>query len=81
MVRGSFPGPFVSVTSDGMHGWREGLETLGRDVVKNVIRGTKCNSILVVDPGDWVGMAPRMGPKSRSCTFLPGKPVSRKAGK
>ena len=30
---------------------------------------------------DWVGMAPRMGPKSRSCTFPLGRPVSRKAGK
>ena len=44
----------------------------------------------VVDPGgvanlyvlwDWVGMAPRMGPESRSCKFPLGRPVSRKAGK
>ena len=43
----------------------------------------------VEDPGcvvslyglrDWVGMAPRMGPKYRSCTFPLGRPVSRKAG-
>ena len=26
---------------------------------------------------DWVGMAPRMGPKSLSCTFPLGWPVSR----
>jgi len=30
---------------------------------------------------DWVGMAPRMGPESRSRTFPLGQPVSRKAGK
>ena len=30
---------------------------------------------------DWVGMAPRMGPESRSSTFPLGRPVSRKAGK
>ena len=39
-----------------------------------------------VDPGgaanlyglcDWVGMAPRMGPESRSGPFRLGKPVSR----
>ena len=44
--------------------------------------------VRVVDPGgvahlyglwDWVGMAPRMGPESRSCTFSLGRPVSRKA--
>ena len=44
----------------------------------------------VVDPGgvanlyglwDWLGMASRMGPESRSCTFPLGKPVSGKAGK
>ena len=28
-----------------------------------------------------VGMAPRMGPESRSCTFLLGRPVSRKGDK
>ena len=42
----------------------------------------------VVDPGGvanlywfwyWVGMAPRMGPESRSSTFSLGRPVSRKA--
>ena len=27
---------------------------------------------------DWVGMAPRMGPESCSCTFPLGRPVSRK---
>ena len=46
--------------------------------------------VLVVDPGGvanlyglwgWVGMAPRMGPESRSCTFPLGRPVFRKAGK
>ena len=30
---------------------------------------------------DWVGMAPHMGPESRSSTFPPDRPVSRKAGK
>ena len=30
---------------------------------------------------DWVGMALCMGPESRSCTFPPGRPVARKAGK
>ena len=30
---------------------------------------------------DWVGMTPRMGPESHSCTFPLGQPVSRKAGK
>ena len=44
----------------------------------------------VVDPGvvanlywlqDWVGMAPRMGRESSSCTFPLGRSVSRKAGK
>ena len=30
---------------------------------------------------DWVGMAPLMGPESRSCTFPLVRPVSRKAGK
>ena len=30
---------------------------------------------------DLLGMAPRMGPSSRSCTFPLGRPVSRKAGK
>ena len=44
----------------------------------------------IVDPGgvanfyglwDWVGMAPRMGPGSRSCTFPVGRTVSREAGK
>ena len=47
------------------------------------------NGVGVVDPGgvvnlyglwDWVGMPPRMGPESRSCTFSLGRPVSRKAG-
>ena len=42
----------------------------------------------VVDPSgvanlyglwDWVGIAPHMGPESRSCTFPLGWPVSRKA--
>ena len=28
---------------------------------------------------DWVGMVPRLGPESHSCTFPLGKPVSRKA--
>ena len=59
-------------------------------------RGTKKNPhhyskrVGVVDPGgvanlyqlwDWVGMAPRMGPESRLCTFSLGRPESRKAGK
>ena len=50
----------------------------------------KSKRVGVVDPGgmaklyglwEWVGMAPRMGPESRSCTFPLGRPVSRKAGK
>ena len=32
--------------------WKDAVKRLGRDVVKNVIRGTKCNSIPVVDPGE-----------------------------
>ena len=47
------------------------------------------NGVGVVDSGgvvnlyglwDWVGMPPRMGPESRSCTFSLGRRVSRKAG-
>jgi len=60
------------------------LPVTNRRVVGSVGR------VRVVDPGSvanlyglwyWVGMAPRMGPESRSCTFPLDRPVSRKAGK
>ena len=51
-----FSRTFVSVTSpecmDCEKAWKDAVKRLGRDVVKNVIRGTKCNSIPVVDPGE-----------------------------